>query len=281
MASLYRGMDQAELDRQYDARATVPDIQPFLQRYAALSATARALPDAREAVPYGPHPAETLDIFPAGPRAPVLVFIHGGYWRLLSRRESSFMAPALRAKGIATVAVEYELAPAASLDRIVDQVRRAVAFVRREGAAFGLDGARIHLAGSSAGAHLAAMCLAEGWGMPPGAIRGALLASGLYDLAPLRLCHPNEWLKLDEDAAARNSPLRNVPASGPPVIVTYGGTDTAEFKRQSRAYASAWVAAGHSLTFREMTAHNHFDNILDLADPRSWLFAELVRQIEG
>jgi arylformamidase len=191
------------------------------------------------------------------------------------------MAPALRERGIATVAVDYELAPAASLDRIVDQVRRAVAFVHERGAEFGLDGTRIHLAGSSAGAHLAAMCLADGWDRPPGAIRSALLASGLYDLEPLRHCHPNEWLKLDEQAVARCSPIRHIPAEGPPVIVTYGGSDTDAFKRQSRDYAAAWIAAGHAATFREMTAHNHFDNILDLADAGSWLFGEVVRQVEG
>jgi len=284
----WRDWDRATLDRAYSARDTVADIAPFLQRYAALSAEARRMPGVREAVPYGDHPTELLDIFPAGPTgkpgAPVFIYIHGGYWRMLGRQDSAFMASALRQAGIATVAVDYELAPTASMDRMVDQVRRAVAWVYRHGEAFGLDPSRIHLGGSSAGAHLAAMSLADGWhaaaGVPSGLVRGALAASGLYELEPLRHGAANEWLRLDEAMALRNSPRHMIPRHGCPLIVVYAGSDTAEFKRQSREYAARWVAAGHPSQFREMPQHNHFDNILELADPSSRLFRELLAQVE-
>jgi len=265
-------MDRAALDHAYSARDTVPDITPFLQRYATLSAEARSLPGTQEAVPYGDHPTELLDIFPAGQGAPVFVYIHGGYWRMLGRRDSGFMAMALRAQGVATVAVDYELAPHATMDRIVDQVCRAVSWVQAHA---GCDPARIHIGGSSAGAHLTAMVLAR----LPGLARGGLAASGLYDLEPLRHASANEWLRLDEAAAARHSPLHHIPAQGCPLIMVHAGSDTAEFKRQGREYAAAWVGAGHPLNFREMPAHNHFDNILDLADPGSRLFYDLMQQI--
>ena len=120
-------MDLAELDRQYDARGTVDDIAPYLERYESLSAQARCELEVVCNVSYGPKPEETFDFFPAGRQAPVFVFIHGGYWRLLSKDESSFFAGNFVAQGIAVAALNYELAPQASLDEIVRQVRAAVA----------------------------------------------------------------------------------------------------------------------------------------------------------
>ncbi|MFC7607643.1 alpha/beta hydrolase [Teichococcus aestuarii] len=130
MTDTYRGMGRAALDREYNARATVPDIMPILAEYRARTEAAKAaLPGARIGLPYGPTEPERLDIYPAatpGP-APVFVFIHGGYWRLLDAADSGFMAPYLTAAGACVVAVNYALAPAATLDEIVRQCRAALA----------------------------------------------------------------------------------------------------------------------------------------------------------
>ena len=158
-------LDRAALDLQYNARATVPDIAPMLRDYAAISAQARETLPCALNVAYGTHPDETLDIFPAqGDRpGPVLIYLHGGYWRLLSKDDSSFMAPALTQAGITVVAVNYSLAPAVTLDHIVDQTRRAVAWVHHHIDQHHGDGQRLVIAGSSAGGHLAGMVLASGW----------------------------------------------------------------------------------------------------------------------
>ena len=204
MGTLYRNYDRAELDVQYNARATVPDIQPILKKYAEDSATARRTLDCALDVPFGEHADELLDIFPAANTlpgtagAPVFVFIHGGYWRLLSKNESSGMAPAFTQAGAVVVSVNYSLAPAVTLDRIVDQNRRALAWIHRNIARFGGDPARIHVCGSSAGGHLAGALLAGGWHasyeVPPDVIRGAAPLSGLFD----------EW------SASRSAPIRHV-----------------------------------------------------------------------
>ena len=85
MTNIYRDFDQETLDREYSARDTVPSMDPFIAEYARLSAVARDTLDCREDVAYGDHPDEIVDIFPAGDNAPVLIFIHGGYWRMLSQ----------------------------------------------------------------------------------------------------------------------------------------------------------------------------------------------------
>jgi len=276
-------MDRATLDLQYNARATVPDIAPMLRDYAAISAQARnTLPCALN-VAYGTHPDETLDIFPArGERpGPVLIYLHGGYWRLLSKDDSSFMAPTLTQAGITVVAVNYSLAPAVTLDHIVDQTRRAVAWVHHHIEQHHGDGRRLIIAGSSAGGQLAGMVLASGWqqsyGMDAAAIAGAVLLSGLYDLTPLVETHINEWMRLSLEDARRNSPLFALPKHGAPILVSYGSNETAEFKRQSQDYLAAWRAQGFQGEYVEMPNTNHFDLVLQLNRRDSSLVQKLLK----
>ena len=276
-------LDRAALDLQYNARATVPDIAPMLRDYAAISAQARETLPCALNVAYGTHPDETLDIFPAqGDRpGPVLIYLHGGYWRLLSKDDSSFMAPALTQAGITVVAVNYSLAPAVTLDHIVDQTRRAAAWVHHH-----IDqphgvGQRLVIAGSSAGGHLAGMVLASGWqqnyGMGSTAIVGAVLLSGLYDLTPLVETHINDWMHLSLEDAHRNSPLFALPKQGPPILVSYGSNETAEFKRQSHDYLTAWQARGFEAEYVDMPDTNHFDLVLHLNRPESPLVQKLLK----
>ncbi len=289
MVTLYRNYDRAELDLQYNARATVPDIQPILKKYAEDSATARRTLDCALDVPFGDHPDELLDIFPAagaapGQRgAPVFVFIHGGYWRLLSKNESSNMAPAFTQAGAVVVAVNYSLAPAVTLDRIVDQNRRALAWVHHHIAEYGGDPSRIHVCGSSAGGHLVGALLAGGWhasyDVPPGVVRGAAPLSGLFDLRPLVHTHINEWMRMSEADAIRNSPALQLPQAGCPLVVSYGETETDEFKRQSNDYLAAWRERGFPGRYVPMPGTNHFDIVLTLNDPTSPLTQAIFEQM--
>ncbi|WP_207483939.1 alpha/beta hydrolase [Arenibaculum pallidiluteum] len=267
---LFRYYGRAELERQCSARGTVADIGPIMAEYAARTRAAReSLPCALD-IPYGPTGPERLDVYPAasaGP-APVFVFVHGGYWRMLDAADSGFMAPMLTRAGACVVAVNYALAPEAALDEIVRQCRAALAWVHANIARHGGDPGRIHLAGSSAGAHLATMMAAPGWqdaaGLPADAVKGLTLMSGLYDLTPVRLAQPNEWLRLDEAAARRNSPIHAPPRPPIPVIVTYAPSDTEEFRRQSEAYLAACAAAGCDARFVPAPGTNHFDIVFEL-----------------
>lgn len=264
---------QEELDRQFSARGTVPDITPFVTAYRTESERMVAtLPSVRD-VAYGPSPDETLDIFPVPgtARAPVFVFLHGGYWRALSKDDSCFMAENFARHGIAVVAVNYGLAPDTTIPEIVAQVRRSVAWVWRNGAAHGLDPARIVVAGSSAGGHLTGMVLARGWhaaaGVPEDVVKGAFPVSGLFDLSLIPRTHINEWARLDDATARAASPLFHLPERGCPLVLAYAASETAEFKRQSHAYRDAWAAKGFPVRCFEVPERNHFDVILDWMSP--------------
>ena len=283
--SVYREFDQETLDREYRIRDSVPldEFEAIIARYNDVSARMRERPNARLNQQFGPSPEEVIDIFPAGDGAPVFVFIHGGYWRMLSQRESSFMAETFNDAGISVVAVNYGLAPATSLDEIVRQCRAAIAWLHGNAAEFGGDPTRIHISGSSAGGHLVGMMLAGGWhdafGVPEDVVKGGCALSGLHDLEPIRLSEINEWAKLDEAAATRNSPIHNLPAQGCPLIVSYGGNETAEFKRQTDEYAAAWRDRGFPCSHVEMDASNHFDLPLAWCDQTSPLTRAVFAQI--
>lgn len=266
------GYSPAEIDRQYNARASVPDCLPFLQEYADYSALAREQVKGELSVPYGAHPDETLDIFPApAAGAPVYLFIHGGYWRALSKDDSSFMAPALHAAGATVVAVNYSLAPGATLAALVQQCRNALAWVYRNIHRYHGDPARIHVSGSSAGGHLAGMLLAPGWhdalGIPDNVVQSASPISGLFDLRPLVHTHINEWTRLDNRCAIALSPQFQLPQRGCPILVAWGQLETDEFKRQSRDYAVAWQEQGFVARQMEVPGANHFNILMALRDP--------------
>ena len=211
--AIYRGYDRAALDAQYNNRARIPEFVDYFDRWLAWSAETRAaLPGARD-VPYGDLPVETLDIFPAEqPGAPILIMIHGGYWYSLDKHHDSFVAEGCRPHGVATVVINYGLAPDYRMDEIVRQNRAAAAWVWRNAASFGGDPTRIHALGQSAGGHLVAMLLATDWpgfgaDLPADLVKSAISISGIYDLEPIRLCYLNDKVGMDEAEARRNSPV--------------------------------------------------------------------------
>lgn len=279
-------LDRAGLDQGFNARATVPDIWPIMADYKALTETAKATVPCALAVPYGPTEPERLDIYRAtagtGP-APVFVFIHGGYWRLLDAADSGFMAPAMAAAGIVTVAVNYALLPGVSLREVVRQCRAAIAWIHAHIADYGGDPGNIHVCGSSAGGHLSAMLAADDWtaefGLPGDLIRSAAPISGLFDLAPMPHCHVDDWTRLSPADIADLSPMRHLPRPDLPVTVAYAETDTDMFKSQSEDYLEAVAAAGNPVSRVMVPGSNHFGIILDLADPASLLFRTVTAPI--
>ncbi len=276
---------RAELDAQYNLRAAVPEHGDYFDRWARRSAAARERLPCRLDVAYGDTPAETLDIFTTSrPGAPVHLFIHGGYWQAMDKSDFSFVAEGLAPAGCVVAVLNYALAPRVGMDEIVRQSRAAVAWLWRNVGRHGGDPARIHVSGHSAGGHLAAMAMITDWpgfaaDLPPDPIKGGCAISGLFDLEPIRRCYLNEVLGMDAATAARNSPIRHVPASAPPLILALGEAETDEYHRQQADFAEVWRAAGHSLRLVLAPGLNHFAVVEELADPRSPLTRSVVEQM--
>ncbi|MFI6847538.1 alpha/beta hydrolase [Kitasatospora sp. NBC_00085] len=279
--TVYRQYTAEQLAVQYSPSSCVPDLRVELDAYAAASARTRAALEWRT-LSYGPRPEERLDFFPApapagpgGPGAPLVVFLHGGYWQELGRADASFPAAGLNSRGVAYAALGYGLAPRYGLDAIVAMVRKGARWLLAHAGELGCDPARMVLAGSSAGAHLAAMCLLDetpaaapgqsaGWA-------GAVLLSGVYDLEPVRLTYVNDRVGMTRDEARRNSPLHHLPRTLPPLVLARGEHETDEFARQQQDFARAACSRTSRLVEVVATGRNHFDLCFDLADPSTAL----------
>jgi arylformamidase len=286
---VFRNYDQAALEKQYDSAGRDPHLTPIrderAKRVEAAAAEVRRTARAKLDVAYGPHARERLDYFEtARSGAPLLVYIHGGYWRQRSKDEFAWMAPAFTAQGINFATISYPLAPEARISQIVDSCRRALLHLHKNADALGFDASRMHISGHSAGGHLVAMMMATDFTQldgPLDLIKSTTAISGLYDLTPLRLVKVNEDLKISAEEVETMSPLTLPPIAKCPLTVTVGGSEGEEFLRNAAELAEAWAARGVKVTRVPAPAYFHF-NILDTFGNRSQpLHEHVVATIKG
>lgn len=283
-ATVYRSWNQQQLDAQYNNRTAAPDFAGQTARYRSLTDSAKQAFTCLERLSYGAAPEECLDLYvPAQSGAPVLVFVHGGAWQTMDKDDSGFAAHALLPAGAMVACLNFGHVPDASLDTMVDQVRRAVAWLWQHVADHGGDPDRLFLAGHSSGAHLVGQCLTADWparyGCPADAIKGAMFISGLGDLEPVRLSYRNALLHLQAQDVARLSLIHQAPTVACPLIVAYADGDTQEFQRQTREVGNYWHARG--LPTRQLCIPDrcHYAIVTDLADADSVLFRSLARMM--
>ncbi|MEU0507381.1 alpha/beta hydrolase [Nocardia sp. NPDC005998] len=280
---VWRRYDHAALEQEYSPSSRAPEFRSILAGYTERSRVARNELEHVE-LRYGSESCETIDVFPARRRdAPMFVYVHGGYWQELSRFDSAFAATDFVAAGAAFAVVGYGLAPHYSLPEIVDQVRRALRVLVSRADEHGIDRGRIHIGGSSAGAHLALMALHDNV-MPHGShvadiVAGAVLLSGVYDLEPLVGTYINVALALDPATAEHLSPIRHLRSRLPPLIVARGGVETVEFARQHGDLVAAVASRGIVVDSVIAERRNHFDLPFDLGNVATALGNRVFRQM--
>ncbi len=181
-----------------------------------------------------------------------LVWMHGGYWQEGNANDAMHHAQAVLDAGCNYTAVDYSLAPGATIEQMITECTASVQALAN------LSPAPMIVAGHSAGAQLAAMVAAS----RPSLVHSLLLFSGIYDLRPIVHTSVNEVLQLDEEKAWELSPVR---LPYPPTIggyVLYGEQESQQFALQAQAMAHRlWMEP------QSVPGADHFDVVLDADFP--------------
>lgn len=268
-------VDQSE--EQYNLREAFPDYPQVSEQWKAASAALRQAVLPQVDLAYGDKPLQKLDYFSANkPNAPLLIFVHGGYWQGGDKADVSFVgAPYIQA-GINVASINYSLAPAARIEDMVVEVRQAIVWLAEQAQTLGFDINRISLMGHSAGGHLVASMVAQGMveaGLP--AIENVFAISGVFDLPPLLPSSINNALSLDATRAEALSPITHKGPEHTRVYTIIGGDETQQFHEQSEALARVWKVAEH---FNVPGTH-HFTVMNVLGDPQSQYSKAIVQAI--
>ncbi len=294
-------------DRMYNNRALVPDFANYLQQWTRDSHAVRDSQPCLTDISYGSGPSETLDIFTAAKpghttpsqasqnhrpngansaSSPVLVFLHGGYWRALDKSDHSFVAPSLTEQGITVVVPNYALCPAVTIPEIVMQMVKALAWVWRHIDTWGGDASRIHVAGHSAGGHLAAMMLACDWrayapDLPPDLVKSALSVSGLYELDSMRRSPLlQEALRLDEEQVLKASPAWLPAPKHGALHSVVGGLESEAFLAHNQLIQKSW-GAERVPTAQVLPGLHHFSMMNAFATPGHVLNQQVLALCQG
>jgi arylformamidase len=285
-ALIYLNYTQEELNRAYN-QGHWANVLPHVERFAADGARAIAR-HSPTTVQYGPGEREVFDVFvpkDMGKDArPIVAFFHGGAWEMCSKQDASGPAETFVDANCVYVSIDFDNVPQVRLPIMVEQCRRALVEIRQRAAEFGGDPARLFVAGSSSGGHLAAMMLATDWsmmGQPSDMICGGMLFSGLYDLEPVTLSHRGEYLGLSEQEVEDLSPLRFVDRINCPVLIAWGDHESPEFQRQNRDFADALAASGTRVSPHVLGATNHFEVQDRLGDRESELSRLCLSHVAG
>ncbi len=288
---LYRNFNsQEELDLEYRPEARLADPRAFdkiIEQRSVWSEEARKELTRRQAdIHYGPTLLEKMDFYPASAGGPVMVFIHGGYWfdPRLRKENYIWVARGLNQVGINVFIIDYQVCPVVTIDEITRQCRAAVAYIYRNAGRFDVDRERIHVTGNSAGGHLTAMVAVTDWvgdyGLPDNVVRSGYPISGLYDLEPFQWTWLQPKIQFTGQEIRRNSPMFQVREKLPPLLISWGATESDEFWRQSQEFGAAWADKGNDMILHPQPGCNHSSAISGFADGRSELCSMIVQHME-
>lgn len=268
----WRRLSQEDRDLGFNNTVAVTNTASIIAEWDRLSADMRARHPQYLGLRYGPRERNLIDFLKANTGGPTLVFIHGGYWQTRAKETFTFCAAGPMAHGINVALIGYTLAPDATLDQIVDEVRAGIDHLARELPALGGNPEQIAVSGWSAGGHLSSMMLAHP------RIKAGLLISGIYDLEPIRHSYLNARLGLDEAMSRRNSPVLQPGGANKPLAMVAGSGELPLLRKQSADFAAHRATHGLPVVYEEIPDANHFTVLEELASPKGRL-TTFVRQL--
>src|SRR5262245_29663753 len=272
-----------EMEYQYNPRVSVPEFPELAKVRSAQSRKVRESAKSWLNVPYGSSPRELLDIYAADkPGGPVLVYIHGGYWRSGSKEDNCHFAPTFTKRGATVVLVEYDLCPQVTVADIVRQTRASIAWVYKNIMRYSGDRSKIYVSGHSAGGHLTAMALANDWtkeGIPQDFIKGAVVTSGVYDLDMVMRISVQEQVQMTPEIVKLNNPLLNPPRVKCPLVIAVGGAEPRGWQQMSEDYFNYCKQQGMNVEYLVVPGANHYTMSEHLQNDHSPLTQAMIKQM--
>ena len=262
---VFRDLDQIDIDEGYDNDVYAFNSKNLGERRVYNNRIAQALLGKPERVKYGPAEIERLDFYKTKrPNAPVLVFIHGGSWRGGRAEQFATYAEPFVKAGANFAVLDFTSVRETDGDifPLVDQCRRAVAWTYRNAKSFGGNPEALYMISRSSGSHLASCVLITEWekqSLPRNILKGAVLGSGMYDLAPVRLSKRSSFVKFTDAMVEQLSAIRHIEKIHTPVVIGVGALETPEFQRQAREFAAALKAAGKPHELTVAPGYNHYE----------------------
>ncbi|MDG2299586.1 MAG: alpha/beta hydrolase [Planktomarina sp.] len=264
------------------------NYQPYIKKYIEQSQISKDRLNIIECN-YGPKPTNTIDLFIPNSASkkspcPLMIFIHGGYWQELSKNESEFSALDFVANDIGFAAIDYSLCPLVNVSDIVNECYMAIRWLQNSFGNYNFNSEKMYISGSSAGAHLAAMCCLKALeenNKILAKLAGVVLVSGIYDLEPLVNTTINNSIGLDSKAAIAVSPLFKDLEGFPNTIIAWGENETEEFKKQSMIFSETLLSNQVNVQKLEIANRNHFDIILDLGKNDAGLGNIVINMIKN
>ena len=280
---VYKGFSKHELEYQYNPRESVPEYPELAKRRAEASRKARSTLKSWLNVAYGSSPREALDIYAADkPGGPVLVYIHGGYWRSGNKEDNCNFVPTFTQRGATVVLVEYDLCPQVTVTDIVRQTRASIAWVYKNIIRYSGNPAKLYVSGHSAGGHLTAMALANDWekeGLPRDLIKGAVATSGVFDLEVVAHISVQEQVRMTPEVARLNDPLTHPPLVNCPLVVAVGGAEPKGWQRMSEDYFNYCKQRGMQAEYLVVPGANHYTRSEHMLDSGSLLTQAMLKQL--
>jgi len=270
-------MDQQDLDEAYDQRVYAFNQENITERRNWNSEKVREVLGEPAVFAYGSAEIEKIEVYKTSrPNAPVNVYIHGGAWRGGRARQNAYMAETFVKAGAHFAPVDFYNTGETNGDifPMVEQCRRAVAWVYKNAASFGGDRERIYLCGHSSGAHIGGCLLITDWssyGVPQNVIKAALLGSGMYDLKAVRLSQRSSYVKFTDRMEHELSTQRHLERIRTPLTLTHGSLETPEFQRQTREFHAALVAAGKPAQLIVGKGYNHYETQETMGNPYGFM----------
>jgi arylformamidase len=268
----WRGMSQEDRDKGLNNGVAVAESAEIVAGWERRSTELRGRYSDHLDLRYGPRERNRIDFIKAAEKGPTLMFIHGGYWQMRAKEVFTLFAEGPMAHGINVALFGYTLAPDATLDDIVTEIRQGLDFLAAQLPGLGGDASRIVVSGWSAGGHLTSMALSHRH------VKAGMAISGIYDLEPIRHSYLNVKLGLDEAMSRRNSPVLQAGGAMKPLSLVAGSAELPLLRKQTADFAGHRANYGLPVTYEEIPGADHFTIMNELASPAGRI-TTLIRQL--